>query len=489
MHDLTKTRSANAHALAEWHEKEKLALKLIQIVGDLRFDRSIEVIMFRRSIYDARPSEVIQYHRISENYGSEHLDLETSIRMVTEMMWLTQLEASKIDIGMLSLEWEKQKDNYEGMRDFISDKLSDFMDDSQEIRPRDVVLYGFGRIGRLLARRILELTGRGDQLRIKAIVIRPKMSDLRAEAEKRMALLMDDSVHGKFHGTVDINDEGTEVVVNGNRISIIYASSPTDIDYTAYGIQDALVIDNTGVWRDKEGLSQHLQPGISNVLLTAPGKDIPNIVHGVNQGEFDYQEEQIVSAASCTTNAIVPIIQVLDSEYGINGGHIETIHAYTSDQNLLDNFHKKPRRGRGAAVNMVLTSTGAAKAVAKVLPHLAGKLTGNAVRVPVPNVSLAIISLDLNSETSVEEVDARLREAALHGDLVEQIHYSNSTEYVSSHAVGMTTTSVLDAPSTIVSPDGKHVIIYAWYDNEYGYSCQVVRLAKQVARVRRYTYY
>ena len=270
---------------------------------------------------------------------------------------------------------------------------------------------------------------------------------------------------------------------------MIYASSPAEIDYTDYGIQDALVIDNTGVWRDKESLSKHLRPGISHAMLTAPGKGIPNIVFGVNHKTLDQENDKVFCAASCTTNAIVPLLKVIDDEYGIERGHIETIHAYTSDQNLLDNFHKKPRRGRAAAINMVLTSTGAAEAVGTVLPHLGSILTGNAVRVPTPNVSLAILSLTLKEETNVEAINNMMKEASLHGDLVEQLHFSTNDEYVSSHAVGMTSTSVLDAPSTIVSEDGRNVILYAWYDNEFGYTCQVIRLAKYAAKVRRSVYY
>ena len=168
---------------------------------------------------------------------------------------------------------------------------------------------------------------------------------------------------------------------------------------------------------------------------------------------------------------------------------METIHAYTNDQNLLDNFHKKPRRGRGAPINMVLTSTGAASAVSKVIPSLAGKLSGNAIRVPTPNVSMAILNVSIKQSTDRESLLELLKSHAFDGELVEQIHYSNSTEYVSSNAIGMTTTSVLDAPSTIVSNDGKSLNIYLWYDNEYGYSCQVVRLAKKAAGVNRYVYY
>lgn len=490
MNNQIDLREASDTAIRDWREKEKKAIRLIQMAGDMRFDRSVELILFRRTIYDARPSEVIQNHLVSHNYIGKPIELETTLAIATEIAGLQHLAPSKIDVGTLATEWLEQNGNFEDLAGFVHDRLGPFVgEDKEALQSRDVVLYGFGRIGRLLARRIIELTGRGEQLRLKAIVIRPKLQDLRAEVEKRMALLMEDSVHGQFHGTVEIREDAREALINGNRVAIIFAQNPTDVDYTEYGIRNALLIDNTGVWRDTAGLSQHLQPGIDKVILTAPGKDVPNIVHGVNQDEFDYDQNRIISAASCTTNAIVPIIQEMDAAFGIEKGHIETIHAYTSDQNLLDNFHKKSRRGRGAAINMVLTTTGAASAVAKVLPHLSGKLTGNAVRVPTPNVSLAIMSLTIKEATTPEGVNGVLRQASLHGRLVEQIHYSASTEYVSSQAVGMTTTSVLDAPSTIVGPDGKSIIIYAWYDNEYGYACQVVRLAKHAAKVRRYTYY
>jgi glyceraldehyde 3-phosphate dehydrogenase len=185
----------------------------------------------------------------------------------------------------------------------------------------------------------------------------------------------------------------------------------------------------------------------------------------------------------------VPVIKAIDDKFAIQKGHIETIHSYTSDQNLLDNFHKKPRRGRAAAINMVITSTGAGEAVSKVMPHLAGRLTGNAVRVPTPNVSLAILNLTLDASVTKEEVNLAVKDAAMHGSLVEQIQYSTSDEYVSSHAVGATAATVFDSPSTLVSKDGHSTTLYTWYDNEYGYTCQVIRLAKWIAKVRRAHYY
>ena len=474
--------------LKDWRKLEKKALKLLQVVGALRFDKSVELVFFRDEIYDQRPSSLINMHRQSYQYTDTPLVVEESLQIAKAIAEIETLQPAKIDIGKLGIEWQKEKADFSEISDFVHHKLAGFHQ-HPEIEAKDVVLYGFGRIGRLVARRIIETTGAGQQLRLKAVVIRPKMKDRFEEASKRAALLQSDSVHGDFHGTVEVIEEGAALLINGNRVQMIFAKAPEDVDYTRYGIKNALVIDNTGVWRDKEALSVHLRPGVAQVCLTAPGKGVPNIVHGVNQESLDLENDKIFCAASCTTNAIVPVLKMLSDQYGIKQGHIETIHAYTSDQNLLDNFHKKPRRGRGAPINMVLTSTGAAKAVSKVLPDLAGKLTGNAVRVPTPNVSLAILNLSLEKATDPESLNAFLKDESLNGSLVEQIHYSSNTEYVSNDAVGMTTTSVLDAPSTIVSADGHHITIYLWYDNEYGYTCQVVRLAKYAAKVRRQVYY
>jgi glyceraldehyde 3-phosphate dehydrogenase len=250
------------------------------------------------------------------------------------------------------------------------------------------------------------------------------------------------------------------------------------------------VIDNTGIYTNKEALSRHLTAkGVSRVLLTAPGKEIPNIVFGINEQDLRLDEEKIYSAASCTTNAISPILKVIEDRLGIVKGHIETVHAYTNDQNLLDNMHKKPRRGRSAAINMVITSTGAGSAVTKVIPSLKDKLTANAVRVPTPNGSLAILSLELNGETTVEDINDLIKSAALEGPLVNQIYYSFDPELVSSDIIGNTCCSVYDSNATIVSKDGKNVVLYTWYDNEFGYTKQVIRLAKYVSKVRRAIYY
>ena len=486
----TLIREENENAIQTWREQEKKALDLLRIAGELRFDQSIDLVLFRNDIYDLRPSRVLDLHTAAKDYSNTNVSIDTTWEIALAIQLLDGLAPAKIDLGKLALEWKKDSGAFENIRDFLLIRLAAFTTaHHNRPQPKDVVLYGFGRIGRLLARRIIDQTGRGEQLRLKAIVIRPKMKDRLAEANKRAALLRSDSVHGDFHGTINVTDGGNMLEINGNQIQLIYAQRPEEVNYLDYGVHDALIIDNTGVWRDKEGLQVHLRPGAQQVMLTAPGKGIPNIVHGVNHTAFDLDQENVFCAASCTTNAISPILKVLDTHFGVHQGHIETIHAYTSDQNLLDNFHKKPRRGRGAATNMVLTSTGAAKAVALVLPNLAGRLTGNAVRVPTPDVSLAVIQVQLNHPVDEQTVNNVLREASLHGDLVEQIHYSTNEEYVSSSAIGMTSTSVIDAPSTRVSADGKSIMVYAWYDNEYGYACQVVRLAKQAAKVRRTCYY
>ncbi|HMY84106.1 MAG TPA: glyceraldehyde-3-phosphate dehydrogenase [Saprospiraceae bacterium] len=483
-------KERNEHTLTEWRNKEMQALDLLQKAGELRFDRSVELVLFRKDIYDTRPSELLNLHQNAANYGETEVTIEDTVAITNELVAMEDLRQARLDIGSLALEWKNNKEKYSSLGEFIGARLKTAQGaQSENIMPRDVILYGFGRIGRLVARRLVSQTGRGEQLRLKAIVIRPQMKDRKQDAEKRAALLRTDSVHGEFAGSVRVSDDGSELIINGNRVLLIYASYPSEIDYSALGINNALVIDNTGVFRTKEDLEQHLRPGVDHVILTAPGKKIPNIVYGVNHESIDFNNDKVLCGASCTTNAIVPPIKVLDDAFGIEKGHVETIHSYTSDQNLLDNFHKKPRRGRAAAINMVITSTGAAEAITAVLPYLDGKITGNAVRVPTPNVSLAIINVSFGRPTTVDEVNNLLKQASLSGPLAEQIGFSNDPEYVSTNGVGMTTACVIDGPSTIVSNDGKTVTVYAWYDNEFGYTCQVVRVAKHVGQVRRKTYY
>ncbi|OSY87760.1 glyceraldehyde-3-phosphate dehydrogenase [Tenacibaculum holothuriorum] len=458
--------------------------EFINIVNDLWYDKSIELVLFRNQLVDKRASEVLNLI----NYAGEFVAKPISIQDALEIARAIQsidLPASKLDIGKLAYECHLNEDSCGDKVEFVKNQLKDATE-ATNFEPKDVVLYGFGRIGRLLARELSSKMGKGSQLRLRAVVTRGKID--KDVLEKRASLLSIDSVHGDFLGTVQVDEENNALIINGTTVYMISAAQPEDIDYTKYGINDALIIDNTGAFRDKEALSRHLVPnGSSKVLLTAPGKGIPNIVHGVNHLENNPDNIDIFSAASCTTNAITPVLKVLEDNFGIKKGHLETIHAYTNDQNLVDNMHKKYRRGRAAALNMVITETGAGKAVSKALPALEGKLTSSAIRVPVPNGSLAILNLQLHKDATVESINAIMKKYALEGDLVEQIQYSLSNELVSSDIVGTTAPSIFDSKATIA--DGNTIVIYVWYDNEYGYSHQVMRLAKHIAKVRRYTYY
>ena len=396
------------------------------------------------------------------------------------------LPPAKIDLGKLTYVFDlRGEDN---LTEFVETKLSN-AHATNGFKPKDVVLYGFGRIGRLLARELMSKTGKGIQMRLRAIVTRGDISE--SVLEKRASMLRKDSVHGYFKGSVKVDSKNNALIINGTTVCIISADKPEEVDYRQYGIEKALVIDNTGVFRSDEELNRHLQAdGVEKVLLTAPGTgNVPNIVYGVNQKKYDPDQVNVFSAASCTTNAITPILKVINDSIGIQHGHIETIHAYTNDQNLVDNMHKKYRRGRAAALNMVITETGAGKAVAKALPQLEGKLTSNAIRVPVPNGSLAILNLNLLAKTTRDDLNAIVKKFALEGDLVEQIRYSISNELVSSDIVGTAEPAIFDSEATLVSKDGKNAIVYVWYDNEYGYSHQVMRLAKYISKVRRFSYY
>jgi glyceraldehyde 3-phosphate dehydrogenase len=468
-------------------ERERAAVKLISKVGELLYDKGIELVMFRNHLIDTTISEVLNLHLYSRKVVNKPIDVFTTSELAEELMKM-DLAPAKLDIGKLANEWLTEGKSFSSKAEFLENKLSGFKSvGAGTIEPRDVVLYGFGRIGRLAARELIKQAGKGQQLRLRAIVTR---GDSDADIIKRASLLINDSVHGAFKGTVDVDLANKAIIINGQIVKMISAKQPEDIDYTAYGINNALIIDNTGVFTDREALGRHLKAkGANKVLLTAPGKGIPNVVYGINQEDLDLENENIFSAASCTTNAISPILKVVNDKYGIVKGHIETVHAYTNDQNLLDNMHNKPRRGRSAAVNMVITSTGAGKAVTKVIPDLLDKLTANAVRVPTPNGSLAILSLELNATTSIDEVNALIKDAALNGDLVNQIFYSYDPELVSTDIIGNTCCSVFDSHASIVSKDGKNVVLYAWYDNEFGYTKQVIRMAKYISKVRRAIYY
>lgn len=482
------TKSGYREGLNDYVKQKQAAVDLVNSVGNLMFNKGVELVLFRNHLVDISLSEVIN---LFSNYANKVLKTPIDVHTAAEVaaaMIKVDLAPSKIDLGKLTAEYVAEKTNYSSINDFLSNKLESFIgQDKHTFEPKDVVLYGFGRIGRLVVRELIKQAGKGQQLLLKAIVLRNVTDD---QIIKRAALLRNDSVHGAFKGTVVEDLENKALIINGQKVQLIEAKSPTSVPYGQYGINNALLIDSTGVFNTKDALAQHLENDeIAKVLLTAPGKEIPNIVYGINQDEFDIEEHDIFSAASCTTNAISPVLKVIEDNFEIEKGHIETVHAYTNDQNLLDNMHKKPRRGRSAAINMVITSTGAGKAVTKVVPSLLGKLTANAVRVPTPNGSLAIMHLNLKKETSLEEVNSTIKQAALSGRLVNQINYQVNEELVSNDIIGNTCPSVFDSNATIVSEDGKSTTLYTWYDNEFGYTKQVIRLAKHIAKVRRLIYY
>ena len=471
----------------DWKEREALAEAMIPVVGSLSRERNVKCYIYGRSLVNQSVLDIMKSHRwVRQMEDNELSEFETA--PVLNAISQLDIGPCHLDIGRLAVAYyDKGAGVGLSVEEYVAAELEYLVGSKHKPvdEPVDVVLYGFGRIGRLMARILIAKTDGGDSLRLRAVVVRPSKSE--DDLLKRASLLRRDSVHGVFQGTIRVDEERQSFVANGNEIKVIYANSPEEIDYTEYGIQRCIVVDNTGVWRDEEGLSRHLKAkGAAKVILTAPGKGtIKNIVAGINDADIE-ASDTILSAASCTTNAIVPVLRAADDEYGITAGHVETVHAYTNDQNLIDNYHKAERRGRSAALNMVITETGAAKAVAKVLPQLEGKLTGNAIRVPTPNVSMAILNLTLGRTTTRDELNEFMRETALHSDMKKQIDYSISPEVVSSDFVGSRAACVFDAKATIVN--GGQAVLYLWYDNEYGYSCQVYRVLERMAGIQYQTY-
>ncbi len=465
----------HAEHQGRWKNREEIAERMIALIGQLYREKNIVVSVYGRSLINRSVIQILKTHRRTRMVDVE-LSVVNTFPILEALMKVENIGSAEVDIGKLAVEYKNQGGDVDA---FVANAVAPILGNATSEQPKDVVLYGFGRIGRILARLIISQSGLGRGLSLKAIVVR-KSSD--GDLAKRASLLRRDSIHGTFDGTISVDEENEAIIANGNFIKVIYASSPSEVDYTAYGIENALLIDNTGKWRDAEGLSQHLKcAGIARVVLTAPSKgEMKNVVYGVNNTDI-LDEDKIISAASCTTNAITPVLKVLDDKYKVLNGHVETVHSFTNDQNLIDNYHKADRRGRAATLNMVITETGAAKAVDKALPGLKGKLTGNSVRVPTPNVSLAILNLNLEKEVDREEVNEYIRQISINSSLQGQIGYTNSTEVVSSDFIGSRTAGVFDAQATITS--GTRLTAYVWYDNEVGYSCQVLRIAEQMCGV------
>ncbi|AUY49190.1 glyceraldehyde-3-phosphate dehydrogenase [Streptomyces sp. CB01881] len=472
--------TVNDDVFTDWKNREEIAESMIPVIGRLHRERDVTVLLHSRSLVNKSVVSILKTHRFARQIAGEELSVTETLPFLQALTTL-DLGPSQIDIGMLA-ETYRADDHGLSVEEFTAQAVAGATGDNKIERrdSRDVVLYGFGRIGRLVARLLIEKSG---GLRLRAIVVRQGGDQ---DIVKRASLLRRDSIHGQFQGTITVDEANSTIIANGNAIKVIYANDPSEVDYTAYGIKDAILIDNTGKWRDREGLAKHLRPGIEKVVLTAPGKgDVPNIVHGVNHDTIK-PDEQILSCASCTTNAIVPPLKAMDDKYGVLRGHVETVHSFTNDQNLLDNYHKSDRRGRSAPLNMVITETGAASAVAKALPELKAKITGSSIRVPVPDVSIAILNLQLAQEADREEVLEYLRDVSLTSPLRRQIDFTTAPDAVSSDFIGSRHASIVDAGATKV--EGDNAILYLWYDNEFGYSCQVIRVVQHVSGVEYPTY-
>jgi glyceraldehyde 3-phosphate dehydrogenase len=471
MNDWTAHRSA-------WLQSEELAERIIPLVGSLYRNQGVVTSVHGARLIGRSTTGILQAHEQAAQLGHAAVNVADTLAVLEALTALGPGPAS-LDLGRLA---SGAKDSDLSMTDYLRAELADILGGQRTGgKETDVVLYGFGRIGRLVARILISHAGGGSDsgLHLRAVVVRRGSDN---DLVKRASLLARDSVHGPFDGTVTVDEAKNQIVANGTRIQVIYADDPAAVDYTQYGINDAVVVDNTGRWRDEEGLRQHLRSkGVARVLLTAPGKGaLKNIVHGINHHIIE-DSDVILSAASCTTNAITPVLKAIDDAYGIEHGHVETVHSFTNDQNLIDNFHKGDRRGRAATLNMVITETGAATAVAKAVPELAGKLTGSAIRVPTPNVSLAVLNLSLAKPATKDQINDYLRRLSLHSNLRQQIDYVESPEIVSSDFVGSHRAGIVDGLATIAND--KNVVLYVWYDNEYGYSRQLVRVLETMAEV------
>ena len=464
----------------DWKEREALAEAMIPIIGRL-YRKNVVAYCYGRALYNQSVIQIMKTHRYVRQVAHNELS-EFESHPILEALSQLDLGPCHIDVGKLATRFmEESEGNGIDPLAFVRRECAEVI--GRQVppleRPQDIVLYGFGRIGRLLARLLVEKTGGGHQLRLRAIVVRRGGPD---DLLKRASLLRRDSVHGAFPGTLRVDEENNCLIANGNVVRVLYADAPDQVDYAQYGIDNAIVIDNTGVWRDQKGLGTHLRsPGAAKVILTAPAKGgIKNIVSGVNSGEVR-RSDVLLGAASCTTNAIVPVMKAMNERYKLLHGHMETVHAYTNDQNLIDNYHRKNRRGRGAPLNMVITETGASSAVTELLPELEGKLTGNAIRVPTPNVSLAILNLALSEDVTLAGVNDFLRNAALHSGLQRQIDYTEASDVVSSDFVGNRHACIVDGGATLAKDN--RVVLYVWYDNEFGYACQVVRVVQKWAGI------
>ncbi|HWW65807.1 MAG TPA: type I glyceraldehyde-3-phosphate dehydrogenase [Sphingomonadaceae bacterium] len=331
-----------------------------------------------------------------------------------------------------------------------------------------VAINGFGRIGRLVARAILAKPESGLEL--------VSINDL-GDAKANALLFKRDSVHGAYPGTVEV--DGNDLIIDGKRVHVTAERDPAKLPHAANGID--IAIESTGFFTDRASAEKHLAAGAKRVLISAPGKNVDlTVVYGVNHDKLT-GDHKIVSNASCTTNCLAPLVKVLHEKLGVERGLMTTIHAYTNDQKILDQIHSDPRRARAAAMSMIPTTTGAARAVTEVLPELKGKLDGSSVRVPTPNVSLVDFTFTPSRDTTRDEVNALLKAASESGPLKGILAYSEeplvSIDYNHNPA-----SSTIDSLETAVL-EGKLVRVVSWYDNEWGFSNRMVDTASAIAKL------
>ena len=461
--------------LTQFEKQREECLTINLLANSLWKDRRVLCLFHGYSLVDEKVDYLLHANPSSVDQLSPN-KLHSILAIMKELICLPELPAV-IDVGHL-------KDNFDEMHSLNRESLIAKLWSvhlQHDYTSKDVVLYGFGRIGRILARELCSDVAIKVQLTLRVVVTRDpiNLSTLR----KRASLLAKDSIHGPFNGRIDIDEQSNSLIINGIPVRFISAQHPEEVNYQEYGVNNAILIDNTGKYRDKKTLTNHLPSGsIAQVIVTAPAKDIPNIVFGVNHKEVIKPTEKLFSTASCTTNAITPVLKVLEDNYGIAKAHIETIHAYTNDQNLVDNMHAKARRGRAAALNMVITETGAASAIAKIIPELKGKITANAIRVPIPNGSLAILIVELKNKTSISDVNQLFMSIALKPAKHKQIDMCFDEDLVSSDILGNPAAGLIDGNATNLSADGTTLTLYVWYDNEYGYSKQVLGFATYLAK-------
>jgi glyceraldehyde 3-phosphate dehydrogenase len=329
-----------------------------------------------------------------------------------------------------------------------------------------VAINGFGRIGRLLYRAAIERKAKIDFVAVNDIT----------DAKTLAHLLRYDSVHGRFNADVQV--KGNDLLVNGNELKVLSQKDPAQLPWKDLGIY--LAVESTGLFTDREGASKHLTAGAKKVLISAPAKNPDaTIVIGVNENTYDHDKHNLISNASCTTNCVAPVAKILHENFGIKRALMTTAHAYTNDQRVTDLVHKDLRRARAAALNIIPTTTGAATAVGLVMPELAGRIDGIALRVPTPDVSIVDLTADLNKQTTKEEINTAFKTAA-DGPLKGILEYTDEP-IVSTDVLHSTYSAVYDAQLTMVT-DKNFAKVFAWYDNEWGFSCRMVEQMELIGK-------